>query len=264
MTPYNQVWAETGIPARDGGVQSAAMLAHPELFIDYDATLARLRSSEERLRLFFEAAPFPMALHQPGGRYLQTNAAYQRMLGYSNEELLLLGAKGVTHPDDVAEGRRLFQELRDGKRDSYQREKRYRRRDGRVVWAISAASAARNSNQELEYIISMVEDITERKHLEEEVLLISARERQRIGKDLHDGLGQLLTGLALKARLLQEKLAERGEEGADDAAEIQQLAHKAATESRLLARGPSYTVHFKSDIGKPARIPPSSASIIPF
>ena len=237
MTPYSQLWVERGGAPQDEGVQSAAVPAPPGFFIDDGGTVARFRSSEDRFRLFFEAAPFPMALLQPGGRFLQTNAAYQRMLGYTNEELLQLGAKGVTHPDDVAEGRRLFHELRDGQRDSHQREKRYRHRDGRVVWALSTASAVRNANHELEYIISMVEDITERKHLEEEVLLISARERQRIGKDLHDGLGQLLTGLALKARLLQEKLAERGEEGANDAAEIQQLAHKAATESRLLARG---------------------------
>jgi PAS domain S-box-containing protein len=208
-----------------------------ELFPNFNDAVDRLRSNEEQFLLLFESIPFPMALHQANGHYLQTNAAYRRMLGYSNEDLLRLGAKGVTHPDDVAEGRRLFQELRDGTRDSYQRDKRYLRRDGRVVWAHSAASAIRDARGQLQFIISMVEDVTERKQLEEEVLLISARERQRLGKDLHDGLGQLLTGLALKARVLQEKLAGRSDDEAEDAAEIVGLAHQAATQTRLMARG---------------------------
>lgn len=211
--------------------------AQTELFPNFNDALNRLRSSEEQFLLLFESIPFPMALHQANGHYLQTNAAYRRMLGYSNEDLLRLGARGVTHPEDIGEGRRLFQELRDRTRDSYQRDKRYIRRDGRVVWAQSAASAIRDARGELQFIISMVEDVTERKHLEDEVLLISARERQRLGKDLHDGLGQLLTGLALKARVLQEKLAGRSDGEAEDAAEIVRLAHQAATQTRLMARG---------------------------
>jgi PAS domain S-box-containing protein len=235
------------LPGRDAGglpQASPAILkvvdpaaTQPELFPNFSHAVDRLRSSEEQFLLLFESIPFPMALHQANGHYLQTNGAYRRMLRYSNEELLRLGAKGVTHPDDIAEGRRLFQELRDGTRDSYHREKRYLRRDGRLVWAQSAASAVRDARGELQFIISMVEDITERKQLEEEVLLISARERQRLGKDLHDGLGQLLTGLALKARVLQEKLAGQSDDEAKDAAEIVQLAHQAATQTRLMARG---------------------------
>src|SRR5262249_4781454 len=69
--------------------------------------------------------------------------------------------------DDVDEGMRLYVELRDAKRDRYQREKRYVRKDGRLVWGQSSVSAIRGANGELLYIISMVEDITQRREITE-------------------------------------------------------------------------------------------------
>ena len=126
-----------------------------------------LRESEEKFRTLFESAPIGTALHDANGRYVQTNYAYQKMLGYTGEELLQLGVKRVTYPDDIPEAQQLFAELRDGKRDRYRREKRYLAKDGHLVWAQSSASAVRDSTGGLRYIVSMVEDITERKQTHE-------------------------------------------------------------------------------------------------
>jgi PAS domain S-box-containing protein len=123
---------------------------------------AILQESEERFRTLFDSAPIPIAVHEASGRILRTNRAYQEMLGYSDEELRQLDVKGVTHPEDISEGQRLFQELREGKRGHYQREKRFRRKDGRTVLAQSTASAVRGANGQLSFIISTVEDLTER------------------------------------------------------------------------------------------------------
>jgi len=124
-------------------------------------------TSDHLFRTLFEFASIGIAVHGADGHYLYTNRTYQRMVGYTNTELLELGARRITHPEDVDEGRRLFQELREGARDHYQREKRYIHRDGPVVWAHSVASAIRNTPGELQYVISMVEDITQRKRDEE-------------------------------------------------------------------------------------------------
>src|SRR5207247_2427250 len=110
-----------------------------------------------------ESAPIGMALHSANGRFVHSNHAYQHMLGYTDDELRSHGVRGITHPEDVAEGRRLFGELRTGKRQRYQREKRYLHKEGQVVWGQSSASAVHNDRGELNYIISMVEDITHRK-----------------------------------------------------------------------------------------------------
>jgi len=122
-----------------------------------------LRESERRFRALFESAPIGIALHDSAGRFVHVNAAYQRMVGYSESDLRQLTVMQITHPDDVGEGRRLFDDLREGKRDGYQREKRYLRRDGQVVWAQTSASTLRNAGGEFVYIISMVEDITDRR-----------------------------------------------------------------------------------------------------
>jgi len=87
------------------------------------------------------------------------------------------------------------------------------------------------------YIIATGIDITERKHLEKAILDISAREQRRIGQDLHDGLGQHLTGIAFMAKAHEARLAEQNKSEADEAAKIVKLVNDAIHKSRELARG---------------------------
>jgi len=87
------------------------------------------------------------------------------------------------------------------------------------------------------YIIATGIDITERKHLEKAILDISAREQRRIGQDLHDGLGQHLTGIAFMAKVHEAKLAEQEKSEADEAAKIVKLVNEAIHKTRELARG---------------------------
>lgn len=196
-----------------------------------------LRASEERFRTLFESAPMPIAIHGANGRFTQTNRAYQQMLGYSSEELLRLGIKGVTYPADILEGQQLFWEMVDGKRSVTRREKRFVRKDGRIVWAQSTSAVVRNSSGGLSYIVSMVEDITERKELAEEILRISEREQQRFGQDLHDGLCQNLVALKFKTVLLEQKLSAESSAGTPYAKGIVELLNHAIQEAYNLARG---------------------------
>ena len=69
-------------------------------------------------------------------------------------------------------------------------------------------------------VSSAIRDISERKRLEKTILEISEREQRRIGQDLHDGLGQHLTGIAFMAKVHEQKLAERQVPEAADAAKI--------------------------------------------
>jgi PAS domain S-box-containing protein len=141
-----------------------------------------LRESEGRFRSLFESAPLGLALHDACGHYLNTNLAYRLMLGYSDEELRRLGVKGVTVPDDISEGQRLFDELRAGHRNYYRREKRYRHQDGRVVWAESSASVVRDAGGQLRFIVSMVDDITARKQAEAKILHLNETLEQRVAE----------------------------------------------------------------------------------
>jgi two-component system, NarL family, sensor histidine kinase FusK len=78
--------------------------------------------------------------------------------------------------------------------------------------------------------------IAERKFLEQEILKIGAEERQRIGHELHDGLGQLLTGIAFQAKALENNLAAQDSSQRVPAAEIVQLLNQATGQTRNLAQ----------------------------
>jgi PAS domain S-box-containing protein len=80
-------------------------------------------------------------------------------------------------------------------------------------------------------------NVTQRKMLEQEILEVSQREQQRIGQDLHDVLGQNLTGLAFLAKVLERKLAEKSLPETAEAEKIAKLSNQAVIQARSLARG---------------------------
>ena len=84
---------------------------------------------------------------------------------------------------------------------------------------------------------ALTEEIAERERLEREILEVGERERRRIGRDLHDSLGQLLTGTALVGQVLQENLAARAASEAADAARLVSLIEESIELTRNLSRG---------------------------
>ena len=86
-------------------------------------------------------------------------------------------------------------------------------------------------------VLAVVRDITEHKRLEKEVLDVSNREQQRIGHDLHDGISQQLTGIALLCKALQSKLSANDVPEASEARQIEELVDDAIAQTRSLARG---------------------------
>ncbi|MGA2133278.1 MAG: PAS domain S-box protein [Bryobacteraceae bacterium] len=80
-------------------------------------------------------------------------------------------------------------------------------------------------------------DITESKRLEKAILEISGREERRIGQDLHDGLGQHLTGIAFMSKVLAKKLADKSPAEAAEANKIVRLVNEAVHKTRELSRG---------------------------
>ena len=146
-------------------------------------TLARKRqqaeetllASELRFRRVFEYAPIGMDIVSAEGRPLRANRALQEMLGYSEAELRSMVFADYTHPDDVERSLRMANEVREGKRESFQMEKRYYRKDGHVVFAKVTVSSARDAQGNFSHFIAMVEDITQRKQAEEAL----QRERER-------------------------------------------------------------------------------------
>jgi PAS domain S-box-containing protein len=125
-----------------------------------------LQKSESKFRTIFERVAVGIALVSINGQLVESNPALQEMLRYGEEELRNKFFNEFIHPEDAAIDVDLDQELIAGKRDHYQIEKRFIRKDGGVVWCQLNVSLVRGGQEELPFTICMVEDITERKRLE--------------------------------------------------------------------------------------------------
>ncbi len=126
-----------------------------------------LRNAEQRYRTVFENAAIGMNLTSTEGRYVQVNEPLAQMLGYSVEELLNMTIFDVTHPEDEEVSKACLERMVRGEIDSLQFEKRYVRKDGRIVWADVLLAAARGFEDAGIASIGAVTDITGRKQAEE-------------------------------------------------------------------------------------------------
>lgn len=128
-----------------------------------------LRRSTGRFQAIFERAAIGIALIDMEGQIVVTNPALEKMLDYHGEELSGKFFSQLTHPDDAKTDLYLFKELVEGKHDHYQIEKRYYRKDGKLVWGHLNVSLVRGIGGEPQFVICMVEDITEHKRAEETI-----------------------------------------------------------------------------------------------
>lgn len=202
----------------------------------------RLRASEERFRKVFDSAPIGMGLVGSDHRFLKVNDAFGEMLGYHPSDLIGKTFEEITHPDDLSRDIQLANEVLAGARRSYRIEKRYRTRAGGVVWGHLTVTALRYREAGPIYALGMIENITERKRAEAlrerlvgQIMVAQEEERGRIARELHDGIGQTVTSLAVGLRSLEE--AATREEAASQAKALRKTAAGAVEEVRRIARG---------------------------
>lgn len=138
-------------------------------------TLAELQKSEARFRAMFENAAIGIGLIGLDRRPLEVNIAFERITGYSAEELYKITGVGLSHPEDVNLGFPELQEVLAGKLDSYQVEKRYIRKNGEIYWVRLTNSVVRAADGKPQYMVTMIEDISERKYMLEELRKSQAR-----------------------------------------------------------------------------------------
>lgn len=139
------------------------------------ASRIALAESENRFRQAMHNAPIGEALVSPDGRFLEVNDAFCAMLGHSGRELQAMTFQQVTHAEDVDADLAQVRRLLDGEDDRYRMYKRYLRADGVVVDAQLDVTLLRNAAGEPLHFISQIQDITQRKALEEEQKALTRR-----------------------------------------------------------------------------------------
>jgi len=126
-------------------------------------TTAALRASEQRFSLAFNSPAVGVALVAPDGRFEAVNTTLQRMLGYSEAELLATTFRAITHPDDLAQNLTLVDQALRGERDNYEYEKRFLRKDGSAVWVQVNVALVRDVLDLPQQLVCQILDINARR-----------------------------------------------------------------------------------------------------
>ncbi len=125
-----------------------------------------MRESEERFRSIFEQAAVGIIHVATNGKFLRANKRFCEITGYTKREILGRTFLDITHPDDIYKQEQARKKVLDGKESFYKIEKRYVRKDSTIIWANLTVSLVRKLGGEPNYLVSVVEDITEHKKME--------------------------------------------------------------------------------------------------
>ena len=146
-----------------------------------------VRESEERFRGTFENAAVGIIHADFQGRFLRVNQKYCDVVGFSHVELLGMAIKDVTHPDDLAATVEKYGRLINGEISSYSEEKRDIRKDGSLIWIYISVALQRDALGAPLHTIGILQDISQRKQLEE-----ALRESEQRWRSLTEALPQFV------------------------------------------------------------------------
>ena len=197
-----------------------------------------LRESEARLRAIVDTAVDAIITIDEKGCIESFNAAAERIFGYQADEVVGQNVNILMPPPYHQEHDGYLQRyLETGTKKiiGIGREVVGLRKDGSTFPMDLSVSEVHLSGRRL--FTGLIRDITRRRQLENEILRISDEERRRIGQDLHDGLGQMLTGIGLISLNLAKKMKAVGTAEAEEVVEITNLIKEADLHARSLARG---------------------------
>lgn len=147
-----------------------------------------LQENEAKFQTVFDAAGIGMMVVDVDDHILEANQKFQDFIGYNINELRRMKTAKFTNPEHGALDATLFQELVDGKSNSFKIEKEYYRKDGKSVWGNLTVSSFRNNSNALEFVVRMIEDVTEQRRIET-ALGESEKRYQELISALPEGIG---------------------------------------------------------------------------
>ncbi|MDS4069911.1 MAG: PAS domain S-box protein, partial [Candidatus Competibacter sp.] len=160
-------------PVRDRSGQITGYLGAVTDIAERKQTEETLRASEARFRSLFESSPVGLCLTGPDKRWLEVNDRLCEMLGYRREQLLGVSWAELTHPDDTPTDVAHFERVMSRRIDGYSLDKRFICQDGGLLHANVSTRCVRRTNGSVDYFVTVVQDITERKQAEERILNLS-------------------------------------------------------------------------------------------
>ncbi len=175
----------------------------------------RIRESQARFQAVFDNVAVGVAVMGLDRKPIAFNSMAQSIIGYRSEELLGIDARSLAVPEDRGIDVELYQELLEGKRNSYVMERRYRHKDGRIFWARINYSLVRDLDGKPDYLIGMIEDIDEQKRVQERLAEQEAEYlltlQQRVDERTHkfEEANQRLKEEMEQRKIIEEQLAKK-------------------------------------------------------
>ena len=160
-----------------------------------------LDMSEARFRSIFEFTTVGIKVLDLDGKILQTNYAFQSMIGYTEEELVGNPFYKFLHPEDVRRATKLFYDAKVNGTSYFRFEHRAIHKDGSIVWVKTIFTVIQNGNDDRRpaFVVGILENITDQKRMELEMAELNSRlqnsmelERLRLAQELHDNPMQSL------------------------------------------------------------------------
>jgi PAS domain S-box-containing protein len=247
LAPGAAIAVVTGYRDLEGAVDSLRRGADDYILkpVNPDELLLSMRrlaefqhAKQERMRLaaIVDSSTDAIVGKSLDGRIVSWNAGAERLYGYTAAEIIGQPARLLIPEGDESEAEAMQQRIIRGERVPPFETQRVRK-DGTLVDVSMALSPIIDPAGRVVAAAAISRDISERKALERRVLEISVEEQQRIGRDLHDGLGQELTGLSFLADVLARELANHKADEAKLAEEVADLARTAIKHTKATVRG---------------------------
>ena len=225
----------------------------------------QLAESEERYRLITQNMRDLISLHAADGKLLFVSPSFRTITGHDLWAIVGVSARYLLHPDDAFWVQKRYVQLIAGRDVPPRLTYRLRHRDGHYLWLESQITLVRAPDGSLRHAQIASRDVTarreaeiaverktaelakankllavevrERHELERNILMTIEMELAQVGLELHDELGQDLTGIALLSKSLEQRLMEKGWSDAADAARISELVNRTIGHTRMISHG---------------------------
>ena len=167
-----------------------------------------LQENEERFSQAFEYAAIGMTLVSLDGYFVRANRSLSEIVGYSKAELAKISFPEITHEDDLNQDLECVRQLTSGEVNNYHLEKRYIHKLGHIIWILLSVSIIRDRDNNPQYYIAQIQDITDAKTAAEKVNK-SLQEKEVMLKEIHhrvkNNLQVICSLLNLQSRYLKEE-----------------------------------------------------------
>ena len=202
----------------------ALINSHAALEIRVDERTQQLRNANKLLGAIFDRAPGGIALFSLDGHYLRANATYQKLLGYTEQELQSnYSSNSFLVPEQYKKKMVLLQKLKFGEIETCEMDAEYILKSNKTIWVSNYFSTIKDDQGNPSYFLKIMQDISERKNSEKQIMrsrkelrelyetlqAVRTEERKSLAREVHDQLGQILTAAKIDIKLLEDDIQNR-------------------------------------------------------